>query len=82
MRSRTERASENSKELKNSEKQFKSHGAVQRQVEFQLREGSSSWEFRSLSSLAVWSDQEEELVQLVPEEFKELPVLSKSSRRN
>jgi hypothetical protein len=33
---------------------------------------------RSLASLAVWLDQEEELVQLVPEEFKELPVLSKS----
>jgi hypothetical protein len=35
-------------------------------------------EFRSLASLAVWLDQEEESVQLVPEEFKELPVLNKS----
>jgi hypothetical protein len=33
-------------------------------------------EFGSLVHLAVWLDQEEELVQLVPEEFKELPVLS------
>jgi hypothetical protein len=33
-------------------------------------------EFRSLASLVFWLDQEEELVQLVPEEFKELPVLS------
>jgi hypothetical protein len=32
-------------------------------------------EFWSLESLAVWLDQEEELVQ---EEFKELPVLSNS----
>jgi hypothetical protein len=35
-------------------------------------------EFRSLAGLAVWLDQEEELSQLVPEEFKELPALSKS----
>jgi hypothetical protein len=33
-------------------------------------------EFRSLASLAVWLHQEEELVELVPEEIKELPVLS------
>jgi hypothetical protein len=39
--------------------------AQSRQFEFELR---------SLASLAVWLDQEEELVQLVPEE---LPVLSK-----
>jgi hypothetical protein len=31
-------------------------------------------EFRSLASLVVWLDQEEELVQLVPEELKELPT--------
>jgi hypothetical protein len=35
-------------------------------------------EFWSLASLAVWLDQEVELVQLVPEEFKEAPVLSRS----
>jgi hypothetical protein len=35
-------------------------------------------EFRSLASLAVWLDQEEEMVQLVPEEFEELTVLSRS----
>jgi hypothetical protein len=35
-------------------------------------------EFRSLAGLAVWLDEEEELVQLVPEEFKELPVTRKS----
>jgi hypothetical protein len=35
-------------------------------------------EFRSLESLAVWVDQEEESVQLDPEEFKKLPVLNKS----
>jgi hypothetical protein len=35
-------------------------------------------EFRSLARLVIWLDREEELVQLVPEEFKELPVLSKS----
>jgi hypothetical protein len=29
--------------------------------------------FRSLASQAVWLDQEEELVKLVPDEFKELP---------
>jgi hypothetical protein len=31
------------REFKDSEKQFKSQGAVQMQVEFKLREGSSSW---------------------------------------
>jgi hypothetical protein len=36
-------------------------------------------EFRSLASLAVWLDQEEELVQLVPERLSsELPILIKS----
>jgi hypothetical protein len=45
----------------NSKKEFQSQGAVQRQVEL---------EFRSLESLAVWVDQEEESVQLVSEEFK------------
>jgi hypothetical protein len=35
-------------------------------------------EFRSLASLAICLDQEEELVQVVSEEFKELPVVSKS----
>jgi hypothetical protein len=39
-------------------------------------------EFRSLASLAVWWDQEEESLQLVPEEFKELPVISKGCRRS
>jgi hypothetical protein len=34
-------------------------------------------EFMSLVSLAVRLDQEEQLVQLVPEEVKVLPVLSK-----
>jgi hypothetical protein len=35
-------------------------------------------EFRSLQSLAVWLDQEEESVQLIPEELSsELPVLLK-----
>jgi hypothetical protein len=37
-------------------KQIHSQGAVQRQFEL---------EFRSLVSLAIWLDQEEELVQLV-----------------
>jgi hypothetical protein len=35
-------------------------------------------EFRSVASLAVWFDQEEELVKLIPEEFNEVAVLSKS----
>jgi hypothetical protein len=39
-------------------------------------------EFRSLASLAFWLDQEEDSVQLVLEEFKELPVLSKSCWRS
>jgi hypothetical protein len=34
-------------------------------------------EFRILASVALWLDQEEEPVQLVPEDFKELPLLSK-----
>jgi hypothetical protein len=36
-------------------------------------------EFKSLASLAVWLDQEEELVQLVSEGFKEPPVLNKNA---
>jgi hypothetical protein len=36
------------------------------------------WEFRSLASLAIVLDQEEEAVQLVPEEYEDLPVLSKN----
>jgi hypothetical protein len=44
-----------------------SQGAVQVQVEFQLREGSSSWEFMGLASLAVCLDQEQDLVELVPD---------------
>jgi hypothetical protein len=35
-------------------------------------------EFRSLASLAVWLHREEELVQLVSRDFKELKVLSKT----
>jgi hypothetical protein len=33
--------------------------------------------FRSLASLAVWLYQEEELVQLVPEDLKKLPARAK-----
>jgi hypothetical protein len=40
-------------------------------------------EFRSLASLAVWLDQEEDLVQLVPEKLSgEMPVPIKSCWRN
>jgi hypothetical protein len=48
------------------------------QVKFQLKRRQFELEFRSLDSLAIWLDQEEELIQQVPEGFKELLMLCKS----
>jgi hypothetical protein len=50
-----------------------------RHVKFQLTERQFELEFWSL---AVWLDHEEELVQLVQEEFTELPVLSKAVKED
>jgi hypothetical protein len=49
----------NSYTQQNSEKHFKSQGAVQTQVQLEFRS------LASLASIAVWLDQEEESVQLV-----------------
>jgi hypothetical protein len=55
-----------------SKKQFMSQGADQRQVKLEFRSLASPG-----SSLAVWLDQEEELVQLVPQEWKALTTRAK-----